>query len=274
MDDSEHCSSRLVRNDNMAEGDMYEVMSDSWDGRSRWAQRPAECWTSFNFGDRYISVTIHEWRCRDDFRKPFLTVYDDCDGRRRNVLARINCTASLPLTIHSSGACLSLYHYRGHTKWGYFFSLQVTALKEIIAFPAGGIAALIVASLIFIMIIVKVVCLVTGYDRRLPPLNLDPEEEKEILESAAAVDSVIHVEHADENTGAATSERVSQTLIVPMPSEHAVLRVTRSAGSVSFQSGTSSDIEYDLFDIPVKDSSPPRLKRYPSAKASSIWGHQ
>ena len=74
--------------------------------------------------------------------------------------------------------------------------------------------------------------------------------------------------------GAASSDRMNQTLIVPIPSEHSVLRVTRSAGSVSFQSGTSSDIEYDVFDIPVKDSSPPRLKRYPSAKASSIFGHQ
>ena len=77
----------------------------------------------------------------------------------------------------------------------------VCADSEIIAFPAGGIAAVIVASIIFIMITVKVACLVSGYDRRLPPLNLEPEEEKEILESAAAVDSVIQVEHTGENLG-------------------------------------------------------------------------
>ena len=35
---------------------LYQVMSDSWDGKSRWAQRPAECWLAFNFGDRYVTV--------------------------------------------------------------------------------------------------------------------------------------------------------------------------------------------------------------------------
>ena len=42
--------------------------------------------------------------------------------------AVLNCSSPMPSTpISSASSCVSLYHYRGHRRGGYFFSLQVIA---------------------------------------------------------------------------------------------------------------------------------------------------
>ena len=58
----------------------------------------------------------------------------------------------------------------------FFFSVS-----EVIAFPAGGIAALIVLSIVVIMVIVKIICVLTGYENRLPVIRIDPEDPKQTL---------------------------------------------------------------------------------------------
>jgi hypothetical protein len=41
---------------------------------------------------------------------------------------QLNCTAAKPASlINSSTSCLSLYHFRGHRKGGYYFMLHVIA---------------------------------------------------------------------------------------------------------------------------------------------------
>jgi len=83
-------SVRPVRNYDMEAGDYYVVESDSRHGRadsSHLARRPAECVLAFNFGDRLASLTVDKWRCHlRDVHDPFLAVYDDCVGQRRQLL--------------------------------------------------------------------------------------------------------------------------------------------------------------------------------------------
>ena len=85
MDDDENCVNS-IRNDDMAEGDVYVVKSDSWLGKSPWNRRPAECAISANFGDRTVAVQLAEWWCEKPYREPFLAVYDACDGQKHNLL--------------------------------------------------------------------------------------------------------------------------------------------------------------------------------------------
>ena len=44
---------------------------------------------------------------------------------------------------------------------------------ELIAFPAGGIAAIVIATVVVVMVVVKVICVITGYERRLPNVDFD-----------------------------------------------------------------------------------------------------
>ena len=55
-------------------------------------------------------------------------------------------------------------------------------LSEMFSFPAGTIAAVIIGGLVLIMILIKVVCVVTGHDNKLPEVCFpDDENKKEIL---------------------------------------------------------------------------------------------
>ncbi len=86
MDSKEDCS-RLIRNDDMSEGDRYRVQS-TWSRGARSRQPQAECSLGFNFGDRYVMMNLYEWYC-DDLAapgEPFLAVYDTCDGRKDQLL--------------------------------------------------------------------------------------------------------------------------------------------------------------------------------------------
>lgn len=49
---------------------------------------------------------------------------------------------------------------------------------ELIAFPAGGIAAIVLATVVVVMVVAKVICVITGYERRLPNIEaLDYDED-------------------------------------------------------------------------------------------------
>ena len=85
MDDESNCEV-FIRNDDLEEGDMYLIKSDSWQGRSPWARRPAECTININLGDRLLALRLVEWWCDKVFKDPFLAVYDTCLGDRSNLL--------------------------------------------------------------------------------------------------------------------------------------------------------------------------------------------
>ena len=55
---------------------------------------------------------------------------------------------------------------------------------------------------------------------------------------------------------------------------HPALHVTQSNGSTTAAAAAAdiADLDLDFLDLPVDVS--PRLKRYPSAKATSIWRHK
>ncbi len=85
MDEENDC--RSVYNDDLEEGDLYMVKSDSWDGGSSWAERrPAECSTSFNFGDRLVVIRLAKRWCDEEFNDPFMAVYDNCHGTREKLV--------------------------------------------------------------------------------------------------------------------------------------------------------------------------------------------
>ena len=88
MDKDAQCHG-FVHNDDMEEGDAYMVKTDSWEGGAPQQRRPAECAIGFNFGDRYISVRLVQWYCNENFKDPFLVVYDDCPNRRSDIRANI-----------------------------------------------------------------------------------------------------------------------------------------------------------------------------------------
>lgn len=182
LDQQTDCDS-VIRNDDMHGNDMYIIKSDSWEGKSLTERMPAECGVNFNFGDRLVVVRVTILWCNELYKEPFVAVYDSCTTLRSstgdNLLALYNCNnlTSLPKTVHSSGSCISIYHYRGHRRQGYFFSIDVIAGEEVIAFPAGGIAAIIVCIIVFILFVAKIICCLSGYEQRIPAEN--PSEEKQ-----------------------------------------------------------------------------------------------
>ena len=44
---------------------------------------------------------------------------------------------------------------------------------ELIAFPAGGIAAIVIGTVVMVMVVAKVICVISGYERRLPNIDVD-----------------------------------------------------------------------------------------------------
>ena len=79
---------------------------------------------------------------------------------------------------------------------------------ELIAFPAGGIAAIVIATVVAVMVVAKVICVITGYERRLPNVELDydnddDDQHKQIVyerQSTDGASSVVeHLAPADSN---------------------------------------------------------------------------
>ena len=68
----------FIDNDDMLQGDMYLVKSDTWDGGAPWERRPAECTSNFNLGDRLIVLDVANWWCKSAFDQPFFAMYSDC----------------------------------------------------------------------------------------------------------------------------------------------------------------------------------------------------
>ena len=66
----------------------------------------------------------------------------------------------------------------------YACCLSLWSIIEVIAFPAGGIAAIIIIAIVIIMIIVKIFCVVSGYENRVPVIVLGPEDPKHTLLTA------------------------------------------------------------------------------------------
>lgn len=97
MDDEDNCGQMVVTNDDLEEGDSYIVRSDSWQGRSTWSRKPAECTIGINLGDRMVGVNLIEWWCDKVYKEPFLDIYDNCDGTRKNLLVGISQHGRTPL---------------------------------------------------------------------------------------------------------------------------------------------------------------------------------
>ena len=59
----------------------------------------------------------------------------------------------------------------------------VCFLTELIAFPVGNIAGIIVGIVVVSMVIVKIVCVISGYERRMPDIFVNAEEQKQLFQS-------------------------------------------------------------------------------------------
>ncbi len=49
------------------------------------------------------------------------------------------------------------------------------------AFPAGGSAAIFFVTVVALLLLVKIFCVVTGYEKKIPEIHLSIEEHKQIL---------------------------------------------------------------------------------------------
>lgn len=61
-------------------------------------------------------------------------------------------------------------------------------VSELIAFPAGGIAAIVIVSIVAIMLCVKIVCVLTGWENKFPELDSMEDDEQSILPKQPASD--------------------------------------------------------------------------------------
>ena len=82
---------------------------------------------------------------------------------------------------------------------------------ELIAFPAGGIAAIVIGTVVVVMVVAKVICVVTGYERRLPNIDVDYDNDvdddqyKQIVYERQSTDGATNMApaaHYDEVTSA------------------------------------------------------------------------
>lgn len=258
---------RPVRNDDMAEGDYYAVKSDSWEGKPHITKRPSECTMTFNLGDRMVSLQVNVWWCLQPYPEPFLEVYSDCEGNRNGFLALFNCSSTVPtISVDNPSYCITLYHYRGNIKSGYFFSVSVVAMQELFSFPAGSIAAVIISGVVLIMIIVKVVCVVTGHDRPLSDACYQGEDQKKILAFEADVQQSLRQDLNQERTTQQSKANPEQTPHKFPATPSSILRYSRSPRSSygnNFFPRTSNDLypgdclsdtDYDFLDASVTAS--------------------
>ena len=76
--------------------------------------------------------------------------------------------------------------------------------SEILAFPAGGSAAIFFIGVVLILVVIKIFCMITGYETRVPSARIDTviEEQKQIL---------IQEESGDERGGSSVDGRSRQS---------------------------------------------------------------
>lgn len=55
------------------------------------------------------------------------------------------------------------------------------SIAEMISFPAGGIAAIIIGSIVVVLILIKIVCVVSGWEERVPDMRTQHEDQKHML---------------------------------------------------------------------------------------------
>jgi len=86
---------------------------------------------------------------------------------------------------------------------------------ELIAFPAGGIAAVVIGTVVMVMVVAKLVCVVTGYERRLPNLEFDQDEDddqhKQIAYERQSIDGASSVVERTSNMAHGDSDDVIST---------------------------------------------------------------
>jgi len=80
----------------------------------------------------------------------------------------------------------------------------VLCATELIAFPAGGIAAIVIATVVVVMVVAKVICVVTGYERRLPNIDfdydndmVDDDQRKQIIHERQSTECASNVAPVD-----------------------------------------------------------------------------
>ena len=85
---------------------------------------------------------------------------------------------------------------------GRFFLLM--PFVEILPFPAGGSAAVFFISVVLVLAVIKILCVITGYETRVPSARIDTviEEQKQIL---------IQEESGDERGGSSIDGRGRQS---------------------------------------------------------------
>jgi len=67
-------------------------------------------------------------------------------------------------------------------------------IVEVFAFPAGGIAAIIISIIVLAMLVVKIVCVISGYERRLPEMKLDYDDDQKRILTSPSGDNVLDAE--------------------------------------------------------------------------------
>jgi len=74
---------------------------------------------------------------------------------------------------------------------------------ELIAFPAGGIAAIVIGTVVMVMVVAKVICVISGYERRLPNIDVDydndvdDDQHKQIVYDRPSTDGTSNMAPAD-----------------------------------------------------------------------------
>lgn len=58
---------------------------------------------------------------------------------------------------------------------------MIIKFSEVIAFPAGGIAAIIIACIVVGMVVAKVACVISGFENRIPAIPTETEDIKQTL---------------------------------------------------------------------------------------------
>ena len=62
-----------------------------------------------------------------------------------------------------------------------FQEIMLFCISEIIAFPAGGIAAIIIGSIILILIVIKIGCVISGWEDKIPEVHIIEAEDQKFM---------------------------------------------------------------------------------------------
>ena len=82
---------------------------------------------------------------------------------------------------------------------------------EIIAFPAGGIAAIIIGSMASFLVILKIVCAITGWEDRLPKVTITQDDTKGIYSSTEGMVGEINPDVPDTQAESKDDCRITVT---------------------------------------------------------------